>query len=177
MEKDCSANDGKGAHLLGTAYANGAFCNSACPLMFAGGVRRVVGQWAFLGVHQITTVFAKTQLTYRTKYRVVNGKRRTVETKIVGRKNIGSFTTYEMNEAMERKLTAYLKEMGIDQSIVDVMKSTPATDIRQIALLDLLQSKLVTNLDAVDVLTAGKICATVPAAANCRVFTMSDLKR
>ena len=176
-DKDCSANDGKGAHLLGTAYADGAFCNSACPLMLAGGVRRVVGEWAFLGVHQITTVFAKTQFTYRTKYRVVNGKRRTVEKKVVGRKSLGSYTTYEMNKATQRKLTAYLKEMGIDQSVVDVMKSTPASDIRQIALYDLLKSKLVTSLDSVDLLTAGKICTTVPAAANCRVFTVSDIKQ
>ena len=46
-----------------------------------------------------------------------------------------------MNKATERKLTAYLKEMGIDQSIVDVMKSTPASDIRQIALFDLLKTR------------------------------------
>ena len=176
-QKDCTANDGKGAHFIGTAYANGAFCNSACPLILAGGVHRQVGQWAFLGVHQITTTFTKTQLTYRTKYRVVNGKRRTLEKKIVGRKNVGNYKIYEMNKAMERKLVAYLKEMGVDPSVVEVMKSTPATDIRRIALFDLLKSQLVTSLDAVDVLANGKICTTVPAAANCRVFTMSDLKR
>ena len=163
--------------MLGSAYAGGAFCNSACPLMLAGGIRRQVGQWAFLGVHQITTTFVKTQLTYRTKYRVVNGKRRTVEKKVVGRKNVGNYTTHEMNKATQRKLAAYLTEMGVDQSVLDVMKSTPAADIRQIALFDLLKSKLVTSLDAVDVLTAGTICTTVPAAANCRVFTVSDLKQ
>jgi hypothetical protein len=175
-QKDCTANDGKGAHLLGSAYANGAFCNSACPLVLAGGIHRQVGQWAFLGVHQITTTFTKTQLTYRTKYRVVNGKKRTLEKKIVGRKNVGNYTTYEMNKAVERKLVAYLKEMGVDPSLVEVMKSTPATDIRQIALFDLLKSKLVTSLDAVDVLASSKICTTIPAAANCRLFTVADLK-
>ena len=108
---------------------------------------------------------------------MVNGKRRIVEKKVVGRKSLGSYTTYEMNKAVERKLTAYFKEMGIDQSVVDVMKSTPASDIRQIALYDLLKSKLVTSLDSVDLLTAGKICTTVPAAANCRVFTVSDIKQ
>jgi len=176
-DKDCTANDGKGAHLLGTAYANGAFCNSACPLVLAGGVHRQVGQWAFLGVHQITTTFTKTQLTYRTKYRVVNGKKRITEKKVVARKNVGNYTTYEMNKAVERKLTAYLKEMGVDQSIIEIMKTTPATDIRQIALFDLLQTKLVTSLDGVDVLASSKICTTIPAAANCRLFTVADLKQ
>ena len=42
-EKDCTDNDGKGARYFGTAYADGSICNSACPLMFSGGVRRVVG--------------------------------------------------------------------------------------------------------------------------------------
>ena len=144
--------------------------------MLAGGVHRQVGQWAFLGVHQITTTFTKTQLTYRTKYRVVNGKKRITEKKVVGRKNVGNYTTYEMNKAVERKLTAYLKEMGVDQSIIEIMKTTPATDIRQIALFDLLQTKLVTSLDGVDVLASSKICKTVPAAANCRLFTVADLK-
>jgi hypothetical protein len=175
--RDCDLNDGRGARYLGSAYASGAFCNSACPLMLAGGTRRVVGEWAFLGVHQITTTFTKTQLTYRTKYRVINGKKQVTEKKIVKRRNVGNYTTYEMNKAVERKLVAYLKEMGIDPSIIETMKGTPASDIRQIALSDLLKSKLVTSLDAVDLLTSSNICKTVPAAANCRLFTVADLDR
>ena len=176
-QKECADNDGKGARYIGTAYANGAFCNSACPLMLAGGVRRLVGQWAFLGVHQITTTFVKTQLTYRTKYRVVNGKKRTLERKVVGRKKVGDYTTYEMTQATERKLAAYLDEMGIDRSILETMKSTPASEIHHIAPFDLLKSKLITSLDAVELLTAARACKTVPAADNCRVFTVSDLDR
>ena len=176
-EKDCHANDGRGAHLLGSAYASGAMCNSACPLVLAGGVHRLVGGAAFLGVHQITTTFTKTQLTYRTKYRVVNGKKRITEKKIVGRKNVGNYTTYEMNKTVERKLAAYLKEMGIDQSIIEIMKTTPASEIRRIALLDLIKSKLVTRPDAVHVLTSNADLQTVPAAANCRLFTVADLKQ
>jgi len=176
-DKNCDVNDGKGARHLGTAYAGGAFCNSACPLMLAGGVRRVVGQWAFLGVHQITTTFVKTQLTYRTKYKVVKGKKRVIDKKVVGRKNVGSYKTYEMGRAVERKLAAYLKEMGVDQSILEAIKSTPASSIRQIAPFDLLKSKLVTSFDAVDLLTSAEVCKTVPAAANCRVFTTQDLER
>ena len=57
------------------------------------------------------------------------------------------------------------------------MKSTPATEIHQIPPFDLLKSKLITSLDAVDQLTAASACKTVPAADNCRVFTVSDLDR
>lgn len=170
-QEHCTDNDGKGAHYLGEAYASGAFCNSACPLMLAGGARRLVGQWAFLGVHQITTTFTKTQLTYRTKYRVVNGKKRTFEKKIVGRKKVGNYTTYEMDRATERKLAAYLKEMGVDRSILETIKGTPASEIRQIAPFDLLKWKLVTSPDAVDLLTSAAACNAVPAAGNCRVVS------
>jgi hypothetical protein len=44
-------------------------------------------------------------------------------------------------------------------------------------LFDLLQMKLVTSLDGVDVLASSKICKTIPAAANCRLFTVADLKQ
>jgi hypothetical protein len=65
--------------------------------------------------------------------------------------------------------------MGVDRSFLEMMGS-PASDIRQIAPSDLLHWKLVTSLDSVDVLASSKICTTIPAAANCRLFTETDLK-
>ncbi len=175
-EKDCHENDGRGAKLLGTPYAGGAYCASACPLMLAGGVRRLAGQWAYLGVHQITTIITMQRIQYRTKYRIVNGKKKIIETKIVGRKNAGTRKSYEMSPAIEKKVRGYLKEMGVDGGVVDIMKKTPADQMQQIPLVPMLNMNMVTSMDAVDALTAGGICKAVPAAANCRVFTMSDLK-
>ncbi|TIQ16573.1 MAG: hypothetical protein E5X51_34515 [Mesorhizobium sp.] len=166
--KDCKENDGKGARYFGNAYASGAICNSACPLMLAGGIRRVVGQWAFLGVHQITTTYIKTKLQYRTTYRVVGGKKKILSKKIVGRKNAGSYKTYEMSKSVEKRLAAYLNEMGVGLAVLETMKNTPASTIQQLAPYDMLQAKLVTSLDAVDLLTATTLCNTDPVAANCR---------
>ncbi|WP_292601154.1 hypothetical protein [Mesorhizobium sp.] len=166
--KDCKENDGKGARYFGNAFADGAICNSACPLMFAGGIRRVVGQWAFLGVHQITTTYIKTRLQYRTTYRVVGGKKKILSKKIVGRKNAGSYKTYEMSKSVEKRLAAYLNEMGVGQAVLETMKNTPASTIQQLAPYEMLQAKLVTSLDAVDLLTATTLCKTDPVAANCR---------
>ena len=167
-EKDCKANDGKGARYFGNAYANGAICNSACPLMFSGGVRRVVGEWAFLGVHQITTTYIRTKLLYRTTYRMVKGKKKILSTRIVSRKNAGSYKTYEMSKRVERKLATYFKEMGVDLSILETMKSTPASDIQQIDLSDMLTMKLVTSVDAADLLTSASLCRLDLPAPNCR---------
>jgi len=166
--KGCQDRDKNGARYFGNVLAYGAMCNSACPLMFAGGVRRVVGQWAYLGVHQITTTYVRTKLKYRTTYRIVGGKKKILDTKIVSRKNAGSYKTYEMSKAVENKLSAYLNEMGVDQAVLETMKSTPASGIRQIGLDDMLTMKLVTSKDAVDLLTTASLCRLDRLASNCR---------
>lgn len=165
--KDCRANDRKGAAYFGIASDGSAMCNSACPLMFAGGVGRVVGGWAHLGVHQITTTHFRTKRQYRTTYRVVRGKKYKVTTETVTQDNIG-YKTYEMSKALEKRLSAYLREMGVGRGVLDVMKATPASDIRQIALDDMLTMKLVTSRDTLDILTQAGICRRSPAPANCR---------
>lgn len=166
--KNCSDNKGKGADYFGMALDDGAMCNSACPLMFSGGIRRVVGDFAYLGVHQITTTYKREKLLYRTTYRIVNGKKKIINTKVVSRKNAGSYKTYEMSKAVEKTLSAYLREMGIGDGVLEMMKATPASDIRQIALDDMLTMKLATSRDAVDLLTSASLCAPQQPAANCR---------
>lgn len=170
-EKDCRDNDGKGARYFGNPFASSAICNSACPLMFAGGIRRVVGEWAFLGVHQITTTYVRTKLQYRTTYRVVGGKKKILNTKIISRKSAGSYKTYEMSKAVEKRLAAYLNEMGVGQGVLETMKKTPASDIQQLEPENMLRMKLVTSLDSLDLLTAGSICNANPLPANCRDVT------
>ena len=166
--KGCPDRDKNGARYFGNALAYSAMCNSACPLMFAGGVRRVVGEWAYLGVHQITTTYIRTKLQYRTTYRIVGGKKNVLNTKIVSRKNAGSYKTYEMSKAVEKKLAAYLNQMGIEQGMLETMKGTPASEIHQIALDDMLAMKLVTSTDAVGLLTAASLCEPGRLATNCR---------
>ncbi|MCF6101317.1 hypothetical protein [Mesorhizobium muleiense] len=165
--KDCRANDGKGAAYFGIASDGGAMCNSACPLMLAGGVGRVVGGSAHLGVHQITTTHFRTKRQYRTTYRVVRGKKYKVTTETVTQDDIG-YKTYEMSKALERRLSAYLREMGVGRGVLDTMKATPASDIRQIALDDMLTMKLVTSRASLDILTQAGICRRSPAPPNCR---------
>lgn len=166
--KDCRANEGKAAPYFGSAFDGGAMCNSACPLMFAGGVRRVVGNWAFLGVHQITTTYRREQVYYRTTYRIVNGRKKVLGTKVVSRKEAGSYKTYEMSKATEKRLSAYLKEMGIGEGVLETMKATPASDIHRIGLDDMLAMNLVTSRGTVDLLTSASLCNPVEPAPNCR---------
>lgn len=162
----CPADDGKGAAHFGMASDGGAMCNSACPLMFAGGVRRVAGGWAHLGVHQITTTYFPSTRHYRTTYRVVRGKKYRVTTETVTQGE--SHKTYEMSKAFARKLSAYLREMGVGQGVLDVMKATPASDMRQIVLNDMMAMKLVTSMDTVDLMTSSSLCSLDKLAPTCR---------
>ncbi|MEW6630940.1 MAG: hypothetical protein AB1440_08750 [Pseudomonadota bacterium] len=168
--KDCRANDGKGAAYFGIAYDGRAMCNSACPLMFAGGIRRVVGNWAYLGVHQITTTYRRQEIYYRTTYRIVRGRKKVISTRVISRTDVGSYKTYEMSRGLERKLSAYLKEMGVGQGVLEKMRATPASDIHQIALDDLLAMKLATSRDTLDLLTSASLCMPDKPAANCRLI-------
>ncbi|MEZ2332241.1 hypothetical protein AB6802_21170 [Mesorhizobium sp. RCC_202] len=136
--------------------------------MFAGGVRRLVGSWAYLGVHQITTTYRRQQLYYRTTYRLVHGRKKIVSSKVVGRIDVGTYQTYEMSKAVQRRLSAYLSEMGVEQGVLDAMKATPASDIRQIALHDMMTMKLVTSTDTLDLLTSANLCLLDKSTPNCR---------
>ncbi|TJW87795.1 MAG: hypothetical protein E5V92_08135 [Mesorhizobium sp.] len=163
---DCRANDGEGAAYVGVASDGGAMCNSACPLMFAGGVRRVAGGLAYLGVHQITTTYFPSTRHFRTTYQTIRGKRYRVTTETVTEGE--SYKTYEMSKRFARKISAYLREMGVGQGVLDKMKATPASDIQQITLHDMLTIKLATSTDTVDLFTAVTLCMGDKAAPNCR---------
>lgn len=176
-DEECKANAGKASRFIGYPYAPAGACNSACPLILAGGVERIAGPKAFVGVHQITTVFTQQKIVYKTTYKMVKGKRKILDKKIVSRKDAGSYTTYEMNKSMERRLAAYLAEMGVSREILEMAKATPASSIRQVALWDMFRNKLVTGSSDVSALAAGTLCRKVPAPDNCRLFTISDLQR
>lgn len=173
---DCTENSGKAARFIGKPYFFSAFCNSACPLVLAGGVKRMVGYEAFLGVHQVTTTWTQQKIMYRTTYRLVNGRKKILSKKVVSRKNAGSYKTYEMSKALEKQLAAYLNEMGVDRRVLDLAIRTPASTIQNMSLVEMFEAKLVTSYGNATAVTAKSNCTYVPAAENCRLFTEADLE-
>lgn len=164
-QKDCKP-DRTGAYV-GVAAAGWAYCNSACPMVLAGGVRRLVGTWAQLGVHQITTTITQQKVLYRTTTRIVKGKK-VVSKKIISRKNAGTVVTTKMSRGLRRKITTYLAEMGVSAELVEPINKTAATDIRRLEQVEMLAMKLITSLDQVDALTSPSICKAQPLPLNCR---------
>jgi len=119
----------------GRAITGGAMCASACVLVLAGGVERLVGPAALVGVHQITTVVRETEgLAHLTSTRKV----------------------YEQLDA-DAAVSAYLAAMGVGDPVMALMRKTPAASVRWLSLADLKASHLATlALDAAEpIVTSG----------------------
>ena len=172
-QKDCKA--AKTGGYTGVAAPGFAYCNSACPMVLAGGMRRLVGSWAHLGVHQITTTMIREKILYETTTRMVKGKK-VVSKKVVSRKKTGSYDTTKMSKALRRKMEAYLTEMGVSTDLMELIQKTPAKDILRLDQSQMLALKLITSLDQVDELTGLSICKAKPVPANCRTVATAVAK-
>jgi hypothetical protein len=167
-DKTCApAEDGS---YLGTALNSWGECNSACPLVLAGGIRRVAGVAAHVGVHQITTTVIKEDVLYNTRTRIVKGKK-VVEKKVVKRKQVGSYTTTKMSKRLRGELVGYLKEMGVSTDILVPIENTPAATVKRLYQPELIELGLVTGTDSADIFTDPSICKAKRVPANCRDVT------
>src|SRR5271166_3248355 len=119
----------------GQAITGGAFCASACPLILAAGVERLVGPVPMVGVHQITEVLKE-------KEGVAN------LTKIE--------KIYEPGFA-DATVQAYLTAMGVGDPVMTLLRKTPASSIRWLSIPEMTESHLATQaLDAAEpVMTSG----------------------
>jgi hypothetical protein len=154
---------------IGVVYSGGSVCFSACPFMFAGGVRRVYSPFSLVGVHQITTTYDEVRVRYRTEYEVVNGKRRIIANREIGRKLVGQRSTTDMTKAMRKKMLAYFKEMGVDGSLLDLAMSATPRSIRLVPQLEGVKIGLATEPASADQLVTAGPCATGKPLASCIV--------
>ena len=113
----------------GRAMTGGAMCASACVLMLAGGVERLVGPAARVGVHQITTLVKETE----------------------GSAHLTSTRKIYEQAGVDEAVTHYLTAMGVGDPVMALMRKTPAASIRWLSLADLRASGLATRaLDAAE---------------------------
>ncbi|MBA5801641.1 hypothetical protein [Rhizobium changzhiense] len=160
----CQAAIAKDGSAVGYTYSSGAYCFSACPLAFAGGTSRVASQWAFIGVHQITTVYNKVRVSYRIEYKIVNGKKKEISRKEVGRKVAGRSSSTKLGKKATAALTAYLKEMGVSEDLIGLMMSATPDSINIVAPADALRMGLSTDMLAYNEWPGMPLCAPDAAA-------------
>ena len=113
----------------GRAMTGGAMCASACVLVLAGGVERLVGPAPRVGVHQITTLVKETE----------------------GSAHLTSTRKIYEQAGVDEAVTHYLTAMGVGDPVMALMRKTPAASIRWLSLADLRASGLATRaLDAAE---------------------------
>src|SRR5271165_1050739 len=119
----------------GQAITGGAFCASACPLILAAGVERLVGPVPMVGVHQITEVMKDKE----------GAAQLTTIKKI-----------YEPGFA-DATVERYLAAMGVGDPVMSLLRKTPAASIRWLSLAEMSASHMATELldAAAPVLTTG----------------------
>ena len=120
----------------GQAITGGAKCASACPFILAGGVERLVGPAAMVGVHQITAV---------TKEAAGAAARLTRVKKV--------YQPANADQAAE----TYLAAMGVGRPVMALLRATPAGRMRWLSPAEIRSSRLATlALDApAPILTSG----------------------
>jgi hypothetical protein len=108
------------------------FCNSACPILVAGGVRRLIDNDVMVGVHKPKTVWTNERVWYRETYRIVNGKKKVISRRISRREKLKPKVTYGYDKRLRKQLTAYFKQMGIDPAIIAEGEDTAYKDIKSL---------------------------------------------
>lgn len=166
-QEDCKPDGPEKGEYRGIAFAAGAFCWSACPLVLAAGERRYSSQWAHTGVHQITTVYARERVYFKENYRIVNGKKKVLSRKVVKRKKAGTESTTRLPKSTRKALLGYFKEMGIGRKLLDAMLSTPPDKIRRLEPNEMLELGLISELTSSDTLADPERCAERQRPDHC----------
>src|SRR5260370_5944369 len=119
---NCPGTASKCASGRGQAITGGAACASACVLLLAGGVERLVGPAPLVGVHQITAVQKQTE----------------------GVAHLTSTRKLYEPQGIDAAVKACLTTMGVGEPVMALMRKTAAASIHWLSDDDLRASHLAT---------------------------------
>lgn len=154
-----------GGIVRGRPEAKISKCASSCAFVLAGGVRRYVGAWTVVGLHEIKAV--SMQRLIRQHYRIVPASPltgaparkqvlRQEVLRVERKEGPASKRTYD-------RITRYFVQMGIAEGIMPILRAAPNSSIRWVKLEELKTTGLATDfLNGEQLLIAA---APLPAAA------------
>lgn len=151
---------------LGAPSSIGAVCLSACPLVLAAGKTRVAG-WGIVGVHQITSKFDSVRIKYRIEYKMRNGKKEIISRKEIGREKREGRTSTALSKPMRKALTAYLKEMQVKSSLIELMLSTTPDKIRPLTPMETAELNLTNQQASAYDLVIARNCTEGRSISEC----------
>jgi hypothetical protein len=142
-DKTCKLPESQKGIYRGSPYTLEGYCVSACPLILAGGVKRLAPPEAKIGLHQVRTKWTGEKVRYLETYRIVKGKKKVVSRKVVSRKKT-SWTKDGLNKTLRKTLVPYLKEMGLSQDLLAEMEKAPHESINMLSRDRALKLKILT---------------------------------
>lgn len=126
-------------------------CLSACPLAFAGGVRRYSPPGARVGVHRVQS--RRTMVTVHRRFLVkqsVTPFETTTEKTLVDEKRTTKTTVREgSSPELAHRLKTHLETMGVSTQMVALMDSTPFSDMRDLFQAEQQSLRLATHFESV----------------------------
>jgi hypothetical protein len=167
--KSCKLPKENNGIYRGTTGSWFGFCNSACPLVVAGGKERLIGNDVQIGVHKPKTIWNNERIWYRETYRIVNGKKKIISRKIARREKLKPKVTYGYDKRLRKQLTAYLKEMGIDPAIIAESEDTAHKDIKNLKAEELDTYRLRTSTGSPSSLSNPALCTDPTRQTVCIV--------
>ncbi len=151
-----------------------AFCNSACPMVLAGGVTRYSSSGTSIGLHEPKTVWTRERVRYRDFYKIVNGRKKLTRHQILSRKTVHDKTTYGLHKVLRQRLTAYYGEMGVDIEILNETTKAKFEDIYFLPEEQKSRLKLRTTGERASFLSNYKLCGRGATSAVCVENTLLD---
>lgn len=149
----CAPNDANCNELKAKSVRLGsptglARCASSCPFVLAGGVRRMVGSGAYVGVHRAATyrIVTRVMRTYRVVPRYEWGIPTGTTRKLVSEKSVGqSVKPIETTKDTYDKIEMNFAAMGISKEIMKPMLATPNAEMRWLTQAEIESFRLVTE--------------------------------
>jgi hypothetical protein len=166
-QRDCKLPKEQNGVYRGIVLSGQGFCVSACPFILASGERRMRGTGALVGVHQISRTVTREKVRYFEEYRIVNGKRKILSRKVVGRKPVKSYVSTRLDKRLKGRLLAYFERMGVDKALLALCNRAPPSSMYMLASDEMRTTRLITDVTPAPDLVASGVCAREPAAANC----------
>lgn len=148
--KSCKPNADADGVFRGRVSGGKSFCLSACPLVLAGGARRLAEPTAVVAVHH---------WGYDTPAGTKPPKKKPSKTKPEEESAEDKF--------VRRMIGDYLAAIGNSAGLLDDMDKAPFTSIYMIKPKRRAALALVTAQDAPSLFTAASLCADEPAASSC----------
>lgn len=129
---------------FGRPEAKISSCASSCAFVLAGGVRRFVGPWTIVGLHEIRAVH--TMRLVRQHYRVERSMFAPSRRQLLRQETIWSDRVEgPADERVYERVRKFFEEMGVTSSIMPILRSAPSTSIHWLRSAELVETGLATH--------------------------------